>query len=149
MYNDGTKEIKGLISNFKKLATQIQQDNGQVKKTLKEKEAVLQVCKKEYQKLYYEHEALKKRCEELEQKVKESQQQQQQRQKPRRSLSKTIESKKPRKRFYVMPDEDSEDSDNAANNEATESESKEENDIQFVKVPKKNKKKPGETEAPP
>ena len=83
MYNDGTKEIKGLISNFKKLATQIQQDNGQIKKTLKEKEAVLQVCKKEYQKLYYEHEALKKRCEELEQKVKESQQQQQQRQKPR------------------------------------------------------------------
>ena len=101
MYNGGTEEIKGIISDFKKLATKIQQDNGQVKKMLKEKEAVLQVCKKEYQKLYYEHEPLKKRCEELKQKVKESQRQQKQLQKPRRSLLKIIESKKPRKRYYL------------------------------------------------
>ena len=145
MYNDGSEEIKGIISDFKMLATKIQQDNGQVKKALKEREGVLQACKKEDQKLYYENEALKERCEELKQKVRESQQQQKQRQKPRRSLPKIIESKKPRKRYNVMPDEDSEDSGNAADNEATESESEEEDEIRFVKVPKK--KKTAETEA--
>ena len=45
-----------------------------------------------------------------------------------------------------MPDEDSKDSDNAADNKATERESEEENEIRFLKVPKKV---PAETEAPP
>ena len=150
MCNDGTEEIKGIISDFKKLANKIQQDNGHAKKTLKEKEAALHICKMEYQKLYYEYEALKKRCEELEQEVKESQQQEKQQQKPCQSLPKIIGSKKLRKRYYVIPDEDRQDSDNAADNEATESESEEENNIRFMKVlKKKKKKKPAETEAQP
>ena len=56
------QEIKGIIGDCKKLATKIQQDNGQVEKTLKDRETVLDDCQKEYQKLYYENEALKKIC---------------------------------------------------------------------------------------
>ena len=135
---------KGIISDFKKLATKIQQDSNKVEK---ERDDILQACKKEYQKVCYENEALKKRCGELEQKIEELQQQKQQ--KPRRNLPKLMESKKPRKRYYVIPDENSEDSDAAANEEATEGEGDEDNDIQFVKVQKKKKKKPIEVEAPP
>ena len=72
MYNGGAEEIKGVITDFKKLATKIQQDN---KKTLKERDVILQACKIEYNKLYYENEALKKRCGELEQKIEELQSQ--------------------------------------------------------------------------
>ena len=57
---NGNEEIRGIIVDFKKLATKIQQDNGQVKKTLKDREVALDACKKEYQKLYHEHETLKK-----------------------------------------------------------------------------------------
>ena len=75
MYNSA-KEIRAIISDFKKLATKIQQDNGQVKKTLRDSETVLDACQKEYQKLYYEDEALKKKCSELEQKLQQQQKQQ-------------------------------------------------------------------------
>ena len=68
MYTNA-EEIKGIIADFKKLATKIQQDTGQVKKTLKDRETVLHVCQKEYQKLYSENEALKKKYGELEQKL--------------------------------------------------------------------------------
>ena len=70
------EEIKGIIADFKKLATKIQQDNGQVEKALKDREATLKdgevaldACKNDYQKLYYEHEALKKKYIKLEQKL--------------------------------------------------------------------------------
>ena len=63
MHNGGAEEIKAIITEFKKLASKIQQNN---KKTLKERGAILQAYKNEYQKLYYENEALKKRCGELE-----------------------------------------------------------------------------------
>ena len=59
MYTNA-EEIKGIIGDFKKLAPKIQQDNGQVEKTLKDRETVLDACQKEYQELYYENEALKK-----------------------------------------------------------------------------------------
>ena len=123
MYNGGAEEIKGKIIDFKKLATKIQQDN---KKTLKERDVIFQACKNEYQILYYENEALKKRCGELEQKIEELQSQKQQ--KPCRNLAKIMESRKPRRCYYVIPDEDSEDSDAAADDEATEGESDEDND---------------------
>ena len=61
MHNQNTTDkIKGIVGDFKKLATKIKEDNGQVKKKLKERELVLDACQKEYQKLYYEHNALKK-----------------------------------------------------------------------------------------
>ena len=56
-----------------------------------------------------------------------------------RSLPKLIESKNPQKRYYVMPDEDSEDSDATTDDEATEGKSAEDNDIQFVKFKRKRK----------
>ena len=73
---NGNEEIRGIIADFKKLATKIQQDNGQVKKMLKDREAALDACKKEYQKLYYEFEALKKKYIELEQKIQQQPKQQ-------------------------------------------------------------------------
>ena len=89
MYNGSAEEIKGIINDFKRLATKIQQDSNKVKK---ERDDILQACKKEYQKVYYENEALKKRYGELERKIEELQSQKQQ--KPRRSLPKLMESKK-------------------------------------------------------
>ena len=65
----GNEEIGGIIVDFKKLATKIQQDNGQIKKKMKDIELALDACKKEYQKLYYEHETQKKKFIELEQKL--------------------------------------------------------------------------------
>ena len=46
MYTNA-EEIKGIIADFKKLATKIQQANGQVKKTLKDRETVLEACQKD------------------------------------------------------------------------------------------------------
>ena len=62
---NGNEEIKGIIADIKKLATKIQQDNGHVKKMLKDREA-MDASKKESQKLYYEYEVLKKKYIELE-----------------------------------------------------------------------------------
>ena len=51
MYHNAD-EIRGIVAAFKKLATKMQQDNGAVKKTLKERETILSACQKGYEKLY-------------------------------------------------------------------------------------------------
>ena len=48
-----------LIADFRVLTTNVQKDNQNKTKSLKETYLVLQVCKKEYQMLYLEHENLK------------------------------------------------------------------------------------------
>ena len=54
------------IENFKKLVadfwnTKVQKDNQNKTKSLKETNLVLEACKKEHEKLYLEHENLKKK----------------------------------------------------------------------------------------
>ena len=56
----GVEQIKKLITGFSLLATKVRKDNKEKSKKLKDSNQVLDVCKKEYQKLYHENEALKK-----------------------------------------------------------------------------------------
>ena len=72
-------DLKDIIKDFKNLASKIQTDNSNVKQHLKDKNLMLEACQKEYQKIYFEHENLKKKNQQLEEQLKQQQQQQQQR----------------------------------------------------------------------
>ena len=61
MEEKGVEQIKKLIADFRLLATKVQKDNQIKSKNLKETNQVLEASKKEYQKLYHENEALKKK----------------------------------------------------------------------------------------
>ena len=52
--------ILKIKSKTKNLASKIQTDNSNVKQHLKDKSLMLEACRKEYQKIYFEHENLKK-----------------------------------------------------------------------------------------
>ena len=60
MDEKGVEQIEKLIKDLL-LATKVQKDNKEKSKTLKDTNQVLDACKKEYQKLYRENEALKKK----------------------------------------------------------------------------------------
>ena len=63
------EQIKKLITDYRLLATKVQKDNKIMSKNLKDTNQVLDACKKEYQKLYHENEALKKRVSELQEEL--------------------------------------------------------------------------------
>ena len=69
MDEKGVEQIKKLITDFRLLATKVQKDNKEMSKNLKDTNQVLDACKKEYQKLYHENEALKKRVSELQEEL--------------------------------------------------------------------------------
>ena len=69
-------DLKDIIKDFKNLASKIQTDNSNVKQHLKDKNLMLEACQKEYQKIYFEHENLKKKNQQLEEQLKQQQQQQ-------------------------------------------------------------------------
>ena len=54
-------DLKNIIKYFKNLTSKIYTDNTNVKQQLKYKNYMLEACKKEYQKIYYEPENLKKK----------------------------------------------------------------------------------------
>ena len=70
--------LKDIIKDFKNLVSKIETDNSNVKQHLKDKNLTLEACQKEYQKIYFEHENLKKKNQQLEEQLKQQQQQQQQ-----------------------------------------------------------------------
>ena len=53
-------EIKNLLADFRMLATNVNEDNKNKNKNLEETKQILEACKKEYQNLLYDYEALKK-----------------------------------------------------------------------------------------
>ena len=57
---DEVDELKNIVSDFKILGAKVNDDNKNKKKKLDETKELLEICKKEYQKLYFEHENLKK-----------------------------------------------------------------------------------------
>ena len=142
---NGNDEIRGIIADFKKLATKIQQDNGQVKKTPKDREVALDACKKEYQNLYYEHEALKKKDIELKQKLQRQPKQQKTTNVCNYATTKIDRFKKPRKRYYVVDDNEEDnveaESDQEAEDEITENKSDGENNAEQIKVQRRKKNK--------
>ena len=60
------QQIFEIIDGFKNLTSKIKKDNDEIKDSLKNKELTITACKKEYRKLFEEHEELKRRYIELE-----------------------------------------------------------------------------------
>ena len=58
------ENFKKLVVDFRALTTKVQKSNLNKTKSLKETNLVLEACKKEHEKLYLEHENLKKNPEE-------------------------------------------------------------------------------------
>ena len=61
-----TKEMLEIIEGFQNLTSKIKEDNDSIKNSLKNKDLTIIACKKEYKKLFAEHEELKKIYKELE-----------------------------------------------------------------------------------
>ena len=62
---DEVDELKNIFNDFKILAAKVTNDSKNEKKNLDEMKELLEICKKEYQKLYFEHENLRKRYDNL------------------------------------------------------------------------------------
>ena len=60
MDDKSVEQIKKLISDFRLLMTKVKKDNQMKTKNLQETNQVLEVCRKDYQKLHHENETLKK-----------------------------------------------------------------------------------------
>ena len=58
---DDVDERKNIFNDFKILGAKVNDDNKNKKKKLDEMKELLEICKKEYQKLYFEHENLRKK----------------------------------------------------------------------------------------
>ena len=54
-------ELENIFNDFKILAAKVNYDNKNKKKKLNETKELLEICKKECQKLYFEHEDLRKK----------------------------------------------------------------------------------------
>ena len=59
------QQILEIIDGFKNLTSKIKKDNDEIKGSLKNKELTIAACKKEYKKLFEEHEELKRKYVEL------------------------------------------------------------------------------------
>ena len=57
---DEVDELKNIFNNFKILAAKVHNDNKNKQKKLGETKELLEICKKEFQKLYFKHENLRK-----------------------------------------------------------------------------------------
>ena len=57
---DEVGELKNIFTNFKILGVKVNYDIKNKKKNLDEMKELLEICKKEYQKLSFEHENLQK-----------------------------------------------------------------------------------------
>ena len=62
---DQVDKLKNIFNSFKILAAKVNDDNKNKKKKLDETKELLEICKKEYQKLYFEHENLRKKYDDL------------------------------------------------------------------------------------
>ena len=73
MDEKAVEQMKKLLMDFRLLATKIQKDNQSKSKNFKDTNQVVEACKKEYQKLFYENEALKKKNQKLQEELKKYQ----------------------------------------------------------------------------
>ena len=62
---DEVDKLKNIFNDFQILAEKVNNDNKNKKKKLDETKELLEICKKEYQKLYFEHENLRKKYDNL------------------------------------------------------------------------------------
>ena len=62
---DEIEELKNIFNHFKILAAKVNDDNKNKNKKLDETEEKLEICKRQYQELYFEHENLRKEYDNL------------------------------------------------------------------------------------
>ena len=124
------KEMLEIIEGFQNLSSKIKEENDSMRDTLKNKNAIIAACKKEYQKLFEEHSELKKKYIELEAKLEQN--------KVEKVKKRKRNNNNNNKRKKVMVDYES-DADDEKNTSEEEEEEENDNDYEIVKV-KKNKK---------
>ena len=131
-----------MINNFKILATKVKKDNKETKNILKEREQVLDTCQKEYQNMYYEDQAWKKKYAELDQEMQPRQQRFDYRRVEKKIRRPML--KKQRKRYYVgdddSDDEDDDDNDDDDNENDADDDDFDDNNAEYIKVQKQQKK---------
>ena len=132
-------DLKDIIKDFKNLALKIQTDNSNVKQHLKDKNLMLEACQKEYQKIYFEHENLKKKNQQLEEQLKQQQQQQQQRQRLIKNLPRCIKNKK---RYFITDvNENENDYKNDDYKNDDDNYDDKDDEVEYIKVKKRTNKK--------
>ena len=62
---DKVDELNNIFNDFKILAAKVNNDNKNKKKNLDKTKELQEICKKEYQKLYFEHKNLRKKYDDL------------------------------------------------------------------------------------
>ena len=136
------QQIFEIIDGFKNLTSRIKKDNDEIKDSMKNKDLTIAACKKEYKKLYAEHEELKRKYVELEKYF--HQEKYEKRQNRKREQEKQHNKKKKRRFILDYDDDDDNDADDEFYNE-DENNNDNDNDEEFeiIKV-KKNSKKNGQ-----
>ena len=134
------QQIFEIIDGFKNLTSRIKKDNDEIKDSMKNKDLTIAAWKKEYKKLYAEHEELKRKYVELEKYF--HQEKYEKRQNRKREQEKQHNKKK--KRRFIL-DYDDDDDDNDADDEFyNEDENNNDNDndeeFEIIKVKKNSKK---------
>ena len=129
-------DLKDIIKDFKNLASKIQTDNSNVKQHLKDKNLMLEACQKEYQKIYFEHENLKKIYQQLEEQLKQQQ----------RLIKKLPQHIKNKKRYFITDDsedydENIDDCKNENDDDYDDDDDDDNNEVEYIKVKKKQIKK--------
>ena len=135
------QQIFEIIDGFKNLTSRIKKDNDEIKDSMKNKDLTIAACKKEYKKLYAEHEELKRKYVELEKYF--HQEKYEKRQNRKREQEKQHNKKK--KRRFILDYDDDDDDDNDADDEFyNEDENNNDNDndekFEIIKVNKNSKK---------
>ena len=133
------QQIFEIIDGFKKLTSRIKKDNDEIKDSMKNKDLTIAACKKEYKKLYAEHEELKRKYVELEKYF--HQEKYEKRQNRKREQEKQHNKKKKRRFILDYDDDDDNDADDEFYNE-DENNNDNDNDEEFeiIKVKKNSKK---------
>ena len=106
------KQFIEVIDGFKNLTTRIKKDNDEIKEIIKNKDITNAACKREFKKLYPEHEELKRRYDEIEKYFHPEKQQKQNNNNGKRQISQPRERKK---RRFISDDDDNDD--NVDNND--------------------------------
>ena len=135
------QQIFEIIDGFKKLTSRIKKDNDEIKDSMKNKDLTIAACKKEYKKLYAEHEELKRKYVELEKYF--HQEKYKKRQNRKREQEKQHNKKKKRRFILDYDDADNDADDEFYNEDENNNDNDNDEEFEIIKV-KKNSKKNGQ-----
>ena len=138
------EQILEVIEGFKNLTSKIKEDDDSIKNSLKNKDLTINACKKEYRKLYGEHEELK-RYAELETKIKKNEEEKLTVIGKKRKMK--IKNNNKRKKQIILDydnnndyNADDDDDNNSKENDDNDDDEDDDKDYEILKVKKKNKK---------